>query len=714
MLLSFFCPNAKPPGCAPVFSTPASVGRRNGHPGAPAVWARAILALLALVCGSGGAARAQGSRDQPEQTIQRPLRKQKPPPVNMVVQVGHDEFTRKERITPVRVTLDQNEQPVKGHLELRDTAGNVTRMPVELPRKGRKEFTLFATLTPDMVSTKASSGEILLFDGRRLLLRQNLSPRYPDEGTATLLVLSCTGDGSGLQFLNEQRSYQYLDPGKYFKAAHASPQDLPRQWPGYEPLDVVVLNGRAWNLMDDEQKRAFRIWVERGGRAILCGEVTTEWRDGEAQALAPLVPQDLYSAPRLQALAAWGKAPYQAGSGTLLTVSGPVDPDSDVLLAEGNRPLVVRREALAGQVLWIGFDPFRQTVRDWQGYPLFWREAMEAVRRRPGQAGLQPLESVPEARAAAGALPRLPVPPMPAIIGFGVLYAFVFGPLNIWMLRRLRRTVRSWLFVPSLAVGMTLVVLILGQMWGNARTVLNSYSVLHATSGGRTAHEQNLTGLFSPTNRAFDLTVEDPAPQLRAQRDDGSSTNPLDDPLHPLDWPDYQDEGTVKWEAVALQLFSVRLLEEMRPCDLGGSIDVLLSPQRSGGKTGGAQGRSGLSGTVRNGTGLPLQRAYLRQGQRVCWLGNLDAGARVAVKPGAWSRELPRREGPLPSGELLENQRFRENVEAVWARAPELLVPPRRRKDVWLVAECPGYRSGLEIAAVPYTNRSGLLLVHVP
>ena len=72
------------------------------------------------------------------------------------------------------------------------------------------------------------------------------------------LVLSASGDGAGLQFLNEAKVDQYLARKPPFQAVHLSPPDLPRQWAGYSCADAVALNGRAWGQMDDEQRRALR------------------------------------------------------------------------------------------------------------------------------------------------------------------------------------------------------------------------------------------------------------------------------------------------------------------------------------------------------------------------------------------------------------------------------------------------------------------------
>jgi len=667
---------------------------------------RALLVLL--LAASAAPSLAQQPLPDPADPVNqidsltgKEKKKQKPPPVNLVVHVGHDNHVRKEQTAPVRVVLDNNDKAVSGHLELRDFSGHVSRMSYELPRGAHKEYTFFARLAPDANHSQSAAAEVLVLDGRRVLAKQTLFPKYLEEAP---LILSVTDDGKNLLFINTDRREQFLNPGKHYQAAAVSPQDMPRQWPGLNPANVVAISGRSWSQLDDYQKKALRMWVEQGGRAILWGESTTEWRDPEGAALAAVQPRDLVSVTGLACIGVWGGYPYRAQSGKLLTVSGPVQPGGTVELREGDRPLVVTRRAHRGRVLWIGFDPLRETVRQWRGFPAFWKKALEEATSPLTAVESQPLENVDEARAAANALPRLPAPPLGAIVAFGVMYAFIFGPLNIWMLRRMRRTVRSWLFMPSLAATMTLVVLVIGQTWGSARTVLNSVSVLHTTAGARTASEESLIGLFSPTNRAFDITVEDPAPGFR---DAGGADGVDVGSGIQLHWPDHQNEGVVRWSAVALQLYSTRVLAETRPRDLGGSIEVALS---DGPRLGGA-----LEGTVRNGTNLALKDAYLQRRGRFYMLGDLPVGKAIPVKAAGWSKKAPQGPArPAAAGELQENRQFRDSIERLWATTPAALHPERSRDDTWLVAECADYVGALEVAHVPYNNRAGLLVVRVP
>lgn len=647
----------------------------------------AALGLAAALIAPG--ARAQDDSGGP--TPAPPRAKKKPPPVNMVIEVGQENNVRLDRTNPITVTLINNDKAVTGYLELRDTSGRATRTPIDLPRGAQKYYTLFARLQGPSNSLSSGCGEVILQAGGRTLDHQELKPRYvPSEAT---LVLSATGtrEGTGLKFLED---------GSTFRIRNAAPRDLPKQWPGYEPSDVVVMNGQAWAEMDPEQQRALRIWVEQGGRAILCGDRAAEWRDPEGQALAGVAPRDELPLRDLDCVSAWGGLPYHARSGGLMTISGPPASGSEVEFAEQGRPLIVRRTAVLGRVIWLGFDPFQQTFRDWDGSASFWKRALQAARTGAGSDSFQNLDQVEAVKGAVSALPRLPAPPLGAIIGFGVVYALIFGPLNIWMLRRLRRTVRSWLFTPSLAAAMTLVALLVGQNWGNARTVLNGVSILQGQNGGRTAVEQSLIFLFSPTNRAFDLQCEDPWPQLV---DLGGA-----DPREPagsqarLDLPDRQNEGLVSWDAVALQLYSTRRIRLRRPADLGGSVEVRLQPARGG-------RAERYLGAVRNGAYFGLKNACLCHAGRYHWLGDIPSGKQVSVSGKDWSNNLKEPAAEVNLGELQENRAFRESAGQLrkWLAA-------RSDDAMWLVAECPDHRASLEVARLPYSNRATFLLVRVP
>jgi hypothetical protein len=648
-------------------------------------------ALIAVVVATAAASRVAAqtkapASNEPEQ-VTRPQSAAKPPPVNVVAEVGIDNSYRARRITPIRVVLDNIGDGIVGRLTLTSTDGESTEMAIDLPRRGHKEYTLFARLQGgDENSIDAPTWDLRLWDrrfGGRSLDHRKLSPLAIQSDAA--FVLSCTGAGSGLQFLHDLQTY---------RVKHLSPNEMPRQWPGYEPADVVALNGRAWQEMDEEQRAALRLWLDQGGRAVLCSESPTEWRDAEAAGLIGCTPKDLVSLPRLDCVEEWAGRPYVATSGKLMTVSGPLRPGAEKMLIEGTRALVIRRPTVKGRVIWLGFDPFSQSLRAWRGNKAFWRRLLQEARTGPTRLKPELQESQPTLAAATTALPRLPAPPHWALLVFGVRYALIFGPINILILRRLRRSVRAWFFMPGLALGMLVIVLAGGQAWGQARVVLNETTLLETRFGSRSAWESGLLGVFSPTNRSFAARVEDPAPNVEHLMP--ASARDVEGGIKAMGWPDEQLDGAVRWSSLPMQLFSIAWLPVSRPRDLAGSLEWTRT----------ADNRLALH----NGTALRLRNTYLARrdvGPPYLVLGTVEPGATVALAGDGWSRSLKPREvsekNPL---QLLENRRFQDAFTKAWQD-----IPADQAFDgkILLVCETDSGQ-GVELEGMPFTNRASLLV----
>ncbi len=649
----------------------------------------AWLAALAAVVGLATPLKAQGESNTgnaPSEQITRPKTVPKPPPVNVVAEVGVDNCYRSGGITPIKVTLDNNGDSIEGRLSLTpNDGGKGTEMAIDLPRRGHKVYTLFCRLRGSGIDAfEAASWDLRLWDkrsGGRALHRQKLEPEQEEKAT---LVLSCTGDGSGLQFLHDKERY---------RIQHLSPNEMPRQWPGYGPADVVALNGPAWQEMDDEQRAALRVWLDQGGHAVLCGESPTEWRDPEAAGLIGCAPKDLASLPRLECVTEWAGQPYQASAGKLMTISGPLRPGAEKLLVEGARPIVISRPTVKGRVVWVGFDPFSQTIRNWRGNKAFWRRLLQEARSGKPESKPELQTSQPTLAAATTALPRLPAPPHWALLVFGAAYALIFGPINILILRRLRRSVRAWFFMPSLALGMLVIVLAGGQAWGQARTILNEVTLLETRIGSRSAWESGLLGVFSPTNRSFAARIEDPAPNVVSLIP--ASSRDVEGGSKQMGWPDEQLDGAVRWSSLPMQLFSIAWLPVGRPRDLAGSLEWTRT----------ADNRPAL----RNGTALRLRNTYLkRRGVRseYVWLGTVEPGATVALGE-KWTETLPPREEPsAASVRQLENRRFQEGFTKAWL---EIGSSEPFAGQTLLVSETdPG--QGVELEGLAFTNRASLLV----
>jgi hypothetical protein len=631
------------------------------------------------------------------------------------VQAGWGGHGRVGHWLPIRITVTNVTEPIDGYLEVVRDRLLEAATPVTLTPGAPKRYTLLTILRPASPPNPATTITVRLRRGRTILARVTPPVRPLDPESRLLLAL--TDETAGLQAFEGQSvesvgwQVEREPEGEFgervVRTAHLSPAEAPEVWNALEPVDLMLLTGAAWSAMNGAQRRAVRRWIECGGRAILCGERPQEWADAEGKELLP---------GRLG-------APVASPDG----IQCPIVPaaDADPIMQAGPEAIVCTGPRGFGVVTWVGLDPFRATVRLSPEYRKLWSTwirhttGMKERARRPTS-----LLDTSTATEVTAALPQMPAPSRTLLGSIALVYVLVFGPLNIRVLRRLRRTVTAWLFLPALSVGMTGILLLLGSAWARGQTVLNRLVVIEAMSGAATGWEEGLAGLFSPTNRTFGVTIDDPCVGLRvASPDEGFLTAPTGQPDAGLLVPTLQTDTQSRWASLPVTLWSLHHEQYSRPLDLGGKVAISLHER--------VPGRP--EGVVRNEMEQPLHRAYLHfRGHRQP-LGDLAPGATRSVRAGDWVRRRTVQTTASASrygqpgipdagprmGEQIDTTSGRQPTvgdgraarEAFYEDAPVLLRSGSSEDEVVLVAKLREYRPPARIDGVAEQAPLTLLLV---
>ena len=109
-----------------------------------------------------------------------------------------------------------------------------------------------------------------------------------------------------------------------------------------------------------------------------------------------------------------------------------------------------------------------------------------------------------------------------------------------------------------------------------------------------------------------------------------------------------------------------------------------------------------------------LRSAYVYRSGRYQWIGDLDPAGKANLTRAGWKNQVEKDLSSDGGGKLLENERFRSSIGQLWRAAPDQLLNTPARSSAWLIAECEGYHSGLNLSDIPYSNQAGLLLVQLP
>ena len=283
------------------------------------------------------------------------------------LQVGHQGFHKLHSWTPLHVQLESREEALEGTLEVAIPSGNAYRgddhlvlysRPVTLPPRSRETFD-FVVLIDDVsspleVSLVGSRGEVV---SRGYDLRDNL----------------ITGDF--IIALSRTLAFHFLSSrlGAQGRVVHPRPEHLPSAPEGYDGVRAIILHDAELSLLTREQIAAIKDWVALGGRLVITGGPgQARYRVLADEALLPGRVKGIKALDRLSSLGSrYGETLFLPAPLPVVTLE---DISGDVMLSEGETPLIVRRRLGRGEVLFLAFDPSLPVFSRWSGFDALWAD----------------------------------------------------------------------------------------------------------------------------------------------------------------------------------------------------------------------------------------------------------------------------------------------------------------------------------------------------
>lgn len=523
---------------------------------------------------------------------------------------------------PVRISIDNPGKFVEGAIQLRwawpganltgaakrivdigEGEGPIYEIPVALPERSRRVYTAYVR-APEGMSLWVG------FDSREARLSRPVEVyALPAKFHRPFVAVVGKSVPAGLRDAGRGRIETAVTP----------PESLPDRWIGYSSVDAVVwTGGDAGELRDPRQGKALRQWIAVGGHLVLARSHLTGIEGTELEELLPLES----AAP----LAAEVPPGLGAPRGEVSLLHGRLRPGARALIPGA----VFRWNHGRGRVTLVAFDPSSEPFRSWEGMRLVWDRVLEP-RSTPDDRE-DPWAAVDSLGANLGSaslarfafwFPEVETPSLAWLFWIILVYAILVGPVDYWVLRRLRRQELTWVTFPACVIGFLALTAASAGTSARRLAAACEVAVLDVIPEARIGRTFAIGSVLTPSAEsvAFDSTGAEDAivPLASGSRQFGGDRKTMDrmrivqsNRIHPSE------------VRVARGATTVSILERIETSPLKISFEV------DGGKL-----------VVQNDTGAILQDAWLLTPDGAMEVGELPPGRveRGDLRPGLFPGE---------------------------------------------------------------------------
>lgn len=432
------------------------------------------------------------------------------------VEVGYEDWgiggaVKSGLWTQFYVELVSRREDFKGRLEVTVKAGQTTRpvfvKPLDLIRDtGTRHWIYFRS---PATAYRERNGEyvwrVIDHRGRVVVQQPWRNPDILPSGDTCIAVMRGPDvAGAGLGALMDEKSEIRTN------VRFLSPPTAPDRAIGYESVDVLVWLNPDPNqqLAVPAQEEAIVDYVRRGGNLVLgAGSGWQALTQSFLAEMLPATPTGSRLSSGMRELSAYSDEDQSRSAIVLLQFS---DVRGDVLLASGGRPAVVRGSFGLGHVTLIGFDSTKAPVATLKDRKRLWSEllGLDTTQRSRADIAGAANASIPLMRGLDDFPGFKPI--NFTFVGiFLVVYVILIGPVDYFVLKRMKKLHWTWITFPTVAVVSSLLAFALLSSGRVSGLFLNSASIVDASIGSDEIVGTTYATILSHKQQRYDVSLED-------------------------------------------------------------------------------------------------------------------------------------------------------------------------------------------------------------
>ena len=280
--------------------------------------------------------------------------------------IGFNGYFQINNWTPLSVVINNRGRAASGKLEVIVTSGSeyhedvyrtIYMTEVDLPQNSKKRyaFTILIKSYAHDLTIRLRQKDSLIFS-RSI----NLRPHFTEKHFAVVADNYVAPD-----ILSVLPNHLY--------PANVRPNSLPETWYGYDSVKLLVLHADTIRQLRDRQFQALTQWLKQGGYLIVgVGLNYGSLGDKRLQEILPLRIAGHRQLSKLNSFEPFCGRELTANE-PFLVLNTRID-NSEILVAENDIPVIVRRNLEFGQIIFLSFDYNTPPFRNWEGRRMFWNK----------------------------------------------------------------------------------------------------------------------------------------------------------------------------------------------------------------------------------------------------------------------------------------------------------------------------------------------------
>jgi len=436
-----------------------------------------IIFLLFALCKEAGAilpVQAQSSSD-----------------VDVNIQIGFDDHCKFGYWLPIHILLSAQDSYFSGHLSIAYSQVEYL-IPISLTPNSQKSIN-----TQIFTNVRDVNQTVTL---RLIPEQEGTAPIFLESKDLTCIATRIIGVISDTP--DAFTTLNSLPPADSTDVVLLDYENLPKNVLGLQTLDALFIANTDASKLSLGQYKAIKLWVIQGGHLIIGGGSNWQITLFGFDELLPLNVTISQTVNTLHGLSIFGDSLELSD---IVLIDGTPQPDSRVLLQDGDHSLVVQRLLGSGTVSLITFDPNVSTFRNSENALLFYDYLLGST------SGSYDFVTIKDWNSAIDAVSLFQNQELPSawwLLAILILYVLVLGPVHFGILRIMNRIEWIWSTTPFLTLILTVVMVALGWNFRGTKLQVNQMAVVHQWAGDDQAYASGLVGIFSPRRGNYQVRLD--------------------------------------------------------------------------------------------------------------------------------------------------------------------------------------------------------------